>query len=102
MSKSNTDRIKALGGEPATYFYFSIDNLGRLVVEFTSTYSKARVTRVIRTRREYDDFLRSKAGEAGLPVSELAVKCSSNVDFPSEYTSSADVIALCDSIRGRA
>jgi hypothetical protein len=100
MSASNTARLKAAGGNPATSFYFVIDDLGRLVVQFDGTFG-GKITRVIRSRRQFADFIRAKADEASVGVDHLGLVCSSTLDFPKEYTKDETVIDLCDYLRGR-
>ncbi len=79
-------------------FYLTILK-GWLVVQYDGPRG-GKVTRRIKGAQEYARFFQSKATEYGVPVEDLHIMASSSVDFPEEYTDRAEVIELCNRLRG--
>lgn len=85
-----------MNGKPVTYFFLTASN-GYLEVVYGPIGNKT--TRKINDADDYNSFFAGKIAEAGGDKDELTVMCSSSVDFPEDYTSDADVIALCHAIK---
>ena len=57
------------------------------------------VFRDLNSIEDYNALVHGCATMWGVPVCEVAIVCSSTIDFPEEYTSDPDTIALCRSLR---
>ena len=81
-------------------FYLTMAD-GFLVVQYDAhEETGVEVTRKITGAQDYHDFFRAKAHELGVGVMDRHIMASSSVDFPDEYTDRADVIELCNQVRG--
>ncbi len=58
------------------------------------------VVALVSSVRGYVDFFTAEMERFGLEEDDMIIMCSSSMDFPDEYTDNADIIALCDAIRG--
>lgn len=97
-SKEFAAALRGVRGKPATMFHVTIQH-ENVVVVYDGSHG-GQITKRINTKRQFDDFMRSKAYEAGVGLDGLIVMCSSSIDWPDEWTESQDVIALCKEIRG--
>lgn len=80
--------------------FLTIEN-GEIVARYRDATDVERVT-VIDSETALEDLEARLAIHLGkvMETVAIAIFCSSSLDFPSEYTDSADVIGLADALRG--
>ena len=81
------------------YFFLLAIECDRVVVRHRTPRFEDTFTRVVRSVADLNEFLRSKAVEAGVAVDELEVFNSSTIDFAHEYTSNPATLALAQALR---
>ncbi len=83
-------------GTPAKHFFVNVISTAVTIV-YRGTHG-GRVTRYVKTPRDFKDFFTSKQAELG--DESVHVLCSSSLDWPEEYTDVPEIILLADLIRG--
>jgi hypothetical protein len=71
-----------------------------LPVENDHVVVKCYAPRVITSVSDFDEFLSLEAARLGVSPEDLKVFASSTMDFPEEYTSNSETIALARAARG--
>lgn len=62
-------------------------------------WPKAQDPRIVTSVEDFDQFMASEAQRLGADLNDLRVSVSSTMDFPEEYTSDPETLALVKALR---